>query len=199
MPGSIFGTPGGSLDSRSESWASSKGAADYGKRGEAHLGDALNALIGKSKGSAVFHDVDDPRGGNGNIDHLLVAGRRMLILDSKVWAPGFYYTLGSKTYRGMLSRFSSGDPRKFDSMMNIVESLAKKSKADLAGSLIVAMPSSMFRHNPSTLPVRTGLMRPAPGAKIVGLSTGLRRAKRFLRAGEADPDIVGRLTRYVRD
>ena len=48
-------------------------------------------------------------------------------------------------------------------MMNIVESLAKKSKADLAGSLIVAMPSSMFRHNPSTLPVRTGLMRPAPG------------------------------------
>jgi len=199
MPGSILGTPGGSLDSRSDSWASSKGAADYGRRGEVHLGEALNALISRSKGSAVLHDVDDPRGGEGNIDHLLVSGKRILVLDSKVWAPGFYYTLGDKTYRGMLKRFTSGDPHKFESMMGIVESLVKKSRADLAGTMIVAMPSSMFWRNPSKLAVRTGLMRPAPGAKIVGMSAGLRRAKRFLRAGEADPDVLGRLTRYVRD
>ena len=199
MPGSIFGTPGGSLDSRSETWASSKGAANYGQLGEVHLGEALNDLIKRSKGAAVFHDVDDPRGGKVNIDHLLVAGSKMLVLDAKVWAPGFYYTISGQTYRGLFKRFSSGDAEKFESMLAIVDELIDRSRADLAGTLVVTMPSSMFRYKKTDEPIRTGLMSSPPGAKIVGLRPGLRRAKRFLRGGEADPDIVGRLKRYVRD
>src|SRR5699024_2249993 len=130
MPGSILGTPGGSLDSRSDSWASSKGAADYGRRGEVHLGAALNALISRAKRSAVLHDVAEPHVRKGHIDHLLVSGRRILDLDSEGWASGFYDAPGDKTYRGMLKRFTSGDPHKFGSMMGIVESLVKKSRAD---------------------------------------------------------------------
>ena len=200
MTGIIYGVPGGSLDERSASWASSKGAADYGRRGEELLGEKLNEIVRDSAGAAIFHDVDDPSGSSGNIDHVILAGDRLLVIDSKVWAPGFYYPLSGSAFRGFFKRFASADTTRFDSLMRISRSLSKISRTSLEPVIITVMPSSLFWRQSQTRPVRTLLLRAPGGAKITPTPPTLRAARRFVkRGGIADHRAATRLRTYTRD
>jgi len=60
--------------------------------------------------TCVFNDFGTPGFRAANVDHLVVRGRRVQIMDSEVWAPGFYWSFANET-RGEGGRFSQADRR----------------------------------------------------------------------------------------
>jgi hypothetical protein len=106
--GRVLGQAARSLN-HSESWLADQSTAKVGAKGEQRTGRILNALAAAQNGPTVLHDLRIPLPGvNANIDHIVVSGRRVTILDSKVWKPGFYWTLLGATRRGM-ERFAPAD------------------------------------------------------------------------------------------
>ncbi len=76
------------------------GAPAAGAAGERRTGQLLETVA--SRGPDVLHDlrvplVDYPV----NIDHAVVSGRRVFLIDSKLWRPGLYWALGGATRRGL--------------------------------------------------------------------------------------------------
>lgn len=98
--GQILGLAGGGLDN-SEGWARSKEAARAGKVGEERTAHLLDSLVGHGGKATVMHDLDVPGWKNGNIDHAVISRNTVLLVDSKAWATGFYWSLGgTKARRG---------------------------------------------------------------------------------------------------
>lgn len=94
---SIYGR-GGASASQGGSWAKNDAVAKIGAAGERKVAKALEPYFSSPSSAALFHDLAVP-GRNANIDHLIVSGRKVLLLDTKVWAPGFYFTIFSRTFR----------------------------------------------------------------------------------------------------
>ncbi|GAA4925034.1 nuclease-related domain-containing protein [Nesterenkonia rhizosphaerae] len=92
MSTGVYGRPGGSLGTK------------YGSTGEHGAGGERRtaAVLAKySHDAAIIHDIIVP-GLSANLDHLIVAGDSILVLDSKVWRDGFYHCLlGSTLRRGL--------------------------------------------------------------------------------------------------
>lgn len=198
MTGNIYGTPGGSLNESSSSWASSKGAADYGKLGEVRLGEAINRIVQDSKGAAVFHDVDDPFGSPANIDHIVIAGNSALVLDAKVWKRGFYYRLGSMAYRGMFKKFPSAGLEKISKLNQRIDEIGRRGRIDIAGRALVVYPSSAFSREHDERRPQTWALR-LPGLPVVGEDRALRSVRKFVRrGGVAEPEAVRKIMRLVR-
>lgn len=99
----VYGTPGGSLK-HSKPWAVNQTVAQIGQNGEQQTAKILNQLAATHPGMTVIHDIITP-GLNPkyvvNIDHLVISGQRLLLLDSKVWQPGQYWTILGKSHRGL--------------------------------------------------------------------------------------------------
>lgn len=93
--GYVLGTPGGSVAEVD----GDAGAIEAGRRGELKTGEVL-ARVAEESDRVVLHDLSVPaRGNNANIDHLVIGGSTILAIDSKMWAPGLYWTLGEVSYR----------------------------------------------------------------------------------------------------
>lgn len=100
-PGSVIGTAGASLQG-APGWAQNSGVVKAGRDGELRTAAILNRMALEPDGPTVLHDLRIPIPGfTANIDHVVVAGDRITLIDSKAWAPGFYWTLGGVTRRGM--------------------------------------------------------------------------------------------------
>lgn len=100
IPGTVIGRPGGSLVDAS--WAKNTAVADIGRGGEQRTAAVLNDLARVPGGPTVLHDLRIPIPGfSANIDHVVVAGSRVTIIDSKVWRHGVYWTLSGRTRRGL--------------------------------------------------------------------------------------------------
>lgn len=109
MPGQVFGTAGSSADAGG-SWATSEGTAKMGARGERRTAAVLDAMA-RNGNVSVFHDLVIPVGRDRiNVDHVVVSGAQVLIIDTKVWQPGRYWTLFGATRRGW-SRAAHADKR----------------------------------------------------------------------------------------
>lgn len=86
---SVIGRPGAGLDAAG--WAASGTVAATGREGELKTGSVLDRLA-SSHGPVVLHDLRIPApGARANIDHAVVAGRAVWLIDSKHWAPGFVW------------------------------------------------------------------------------------------------------------
>ena len=98
-----IGTPAGSLVNAgfTDPALSAQGAA--GERATAEILDrcCLN-------GATVLHDLNIP-GSWANIDHLVVAGQRLWLIDSKRWKPGFYWRVGTGPARRGMELFTPAD------------------------------------------------------------------------------------------
>lgn len=100
IPGTVIGRPGGSLVDAS--WAKNAAVADIGRGGEQRTAAVLTDLARVPGGPTVLHDLRIPIPGfSANIDHVVVAGSRVTIIDSKVWRHGVYWTLSGRTRRGL--------------------------------------------------------------------------------------------------
>lgn len=93
--GVSLGRAGGSLDDAS--FAANVHTAKAGQVGEQLTAKLLDAQAA-SGGFTVLHDLRIPHS-KANVDHVVVAGRRVWVLDSKLWKAGFYITIAGRTYR----------------------------------------------------------------------------------------------------
>lgn len=107
--GRVIGQAATGLSAGNNGWAANAGVAAAGARGEVRTALVLDALALLPGGVTVLHDVLVP-GGPANVDHVVVQGSRVLLLDSKSWLPGFYWTWGGRTRRGW-SEFKVRDAR----------------------------------------------------------------------------------------
>ena len=104
----VIGIPGGSLHEMN-------GRASTGQIHAGRLGEQKTAaIVGRlcvPGGPTVLHDLTLPmRGISANIDHIIVSGRTVTIIDSKYWKPGIYWTFFGRTFKG-LHRVKFADKR----------------------------------------------------------------------------------------
>ncbi|HVT77883.1 MAG TPA: nuclease-related domain-containing protein [Acidimicrobiales bacterium] len=80
-----------------------------GDVGEASTRRHLEAAFGADSSVHVFHNLSVP-GAKADIDHAVLRGDTLVVVDSKHWKPGFYWTIAGKTFRGF-ERFPYADRR----------------------------------------------------------------------------------------
>lgn len=185
----IFGTPGGSL--HRADWARNQRAADHGRRGEVATGAVLNKLAEPDDGPTVLHDLRIPIPGfDANIDHIVVGRKRVVVVDSKVWTPGTYWTVNGPTRRG-LTEVNHVDSGFYRLACASIETFLGPVGGRVQTPLVVVWPSNHDRA------LRLIGVRPAQIARAVN---GERWSKRpiFVPRGSADPAIVTRLRELVR-
>lgn len=96
----VIGDAGGQLRSGgAHRFAANDNAANIGAAGERRTAAVLTDFAGSA---LIAHDLKIPlRGVKANVDHAVASGDRLLLIDSKVWEPGTYWSLGATTRRGM--------------------------------------------------------------------------------------------------
>ncbi len=162
------------------------GASSVGNVAEAKTAAALNALASAPGGPTVLHDLDIPNA-LANIDHVVVSGSRVFLVDSKRWKPGFYWTIFGATYRG-LTRVPHADKK---TLPFAAARLKTHLGTDVRRSVLAIWPSS------STKTLSLWAYRPKEAVAVHGDSLGSRLA--LMGATKpADPKVVQRLLPYVR-
>ena len=168
----VFGTPGGGLENAH--WAANADVAAIGRKGELRTAEVLNALS-CTDGAAVLHDLRIPIPGmSANIDHIVVSGTRVLIVDTKVWRPGFFWTIGQHTRRGVRA-FPSADKQTMVMGAEAIERFlaGRHIDAKIVLPLVAVWPSS--QHGRSHF----WAMR-FPGARVIRAETLARRVGKFV-------------------
>jgi hypothetical protein len=90
----VFGTPGASLyDAYALDWDARQAGID----GEVRVGEELERLAALYPNTYVFHSVKLP-GKVGDIDHLVIQGNKMLLVDSKNWKHDASYHIYHSTF-----------------------------------------------------------------------------------------------------
>lgn len=89
-------------------WAANADVARVGANGERRTAKILGGL---NHPIVVLHDVRIPIPGfTANIDHVVVFGTKVWLIDSKVWKPAAYRTVFGRTFRGW-RRFKFADSK----------------------------------------------------------------------------------------
>lgn len=200
----VYGTPGGSLTGGS-SFTGNEAADRVGAAGEQRIGARLNQLAVKYP-VAVMHDLDIP-GSQANVDHLVVHGDRVLIMDSKVWKPMRCTSRGNRAYRGgpgfPLSLITRGEPCDFavkhtmemaaDRLTRYLEQNRALFTLDMP--LLIVCPSSQKKAGELNL----RRLR-VPGADVLPEGKALARIEKTIRGSRAfSGELAGFLARLVRD
>lgn len=98
MSAVVFGKPAESLKS-GQAWAKNDAVIRHGAAGELKTAALLDAL---PDGFVVFHDLRLPmKNISANIDHAVLAGKHLILIDSKAWAGGTYWSFRGKNFRGL--------------------------------------------------------------------------------------------------
>lgn len=193
VPGQVFprilGIAGGGL--KNATWAANKAVADIGAHGERLTADLLNDFARAEQGPTVLHDLRVPSERyTANIDHVMVVGSTVHIIDAKVWKPGFYWTVGSLTFRGW-RRFKPAEKKTMTMAQNLVRGyLANKGvTATVVTPRLVIWPSS------KRTKLRTWALR-IPGARSQSSDHFRRWSRRAFKGGPratADAAVVAAL------
>tara|TARA_R110002051_G_scaffold314950_4_gene392656 strand:+ start:318 stop:953 length:636 start_codon:yes stop_codon:yes gene_type:complete len=184
MAGEVIGRAASSLGN-SAGWSDNAAAAKVGVRGELSTAKILNTLAAMPDGPTVMHDLRIPIPGvSANIDHLVISGRTVTIIDSKVWKPGFYWTLGGRTWRGR-ERFAPADKRTIPMAVDAIAGLLHREgvRSRLARPLLVVWPSNA-RSAMSLMFLRS------PGAAAMSGERFESRVTALIGLRKADPKIV---------
>ncbi len=190
QPGQVIGHAGGGLDNAS--WAVNAAVARIGKTGEVRTAAILDAIAQQPGGPTVLHDLRIPIPGiNANIDHVVVSGRNVYLVDAKVWRPGFYWTLSGHTFRG-LERFAPADKRTMPMALESITRFlgAHHVRARVLTPLLVVWPSS------EKVNLHLWAMR-SPSARVVDSARFTAQAHRLVGTKPADPSIVQALSVLV--
>ncbi|MFS0885153.1 nuclease-related domain-containing protein [Aeromicrobium sp. 179-A 4D2 NHS] len=198
--GRVVGKAGGSLDQFS-TWGQGDGsAAKRGKQGEIRTARLLDELASRDGGPSILHDLRIPmKGVSANIDHVVVSGRRVLLLDTKEWKPGFYWTFRGRSYRGR-DRVPHAEKKTMEMASKAVRGFLEREgvKATVVHPVVAVWPSS----NKKTLNVWALRF---PGARVIH-ADGLGRAVgRVLNSrpwkkwanDNADDDVVNALAKLL--
>lgn len=180
--GYVLGRPGGSLGN-STAWlgADKQDQAKVGAQAERKTA-AVTDERARATEAVVLHDLRIPlEGYKANVDHVWVSGDSVIIMDTKQWAGGFYWTLFGKTRLGF-KPVPHADKRTIPAAVNgISKHLASLGiKAKVSTPLLVVW---------SKNPVSALFYRPA-GARFISGDVFKRDAVRLLPGKKANPNIV---------
>lgn len=181
----VFGNAGGGLGG-DVSWAKNEAVARQGLAGEKRTAELLNKFQDRV---AIIHDVRVPLPGfKSNIDHVIVAGRHVYLIDSKNWKPGFYWSLGGKARRGFsrVAHLEKGPGYAEDAVRNFL----RQERATVHESTLGVWPSNRSKA------LHLWALK-VPRARVVHGHQLARIAKRAARHGGADPAIVARLLTLI--
>jgi hypothetical protein len=179
----VYGTAGTGLANDS-SFAANDAVARIGAGGEERTQQILNGFGLKA---AVLHDLRVPIPGfKANIDHVVVSGKRVLVLDTKVWKPGFYWTLFGKNRRGGERVDHTAKDQGYIQQALITH--LRGLDATVSAPALVIWPSSTRQPISFWLLRVPGTSRLLHGAALVGF------VKRFIGRTPADPAITRRLS-----
>lgn len=183
----VLGIPGGGLTNAT--WAVNEEVAAIGQRGEEMTAALLNT-IARIGGPTVMHDLRIPIPNiTANIDHIVVSGKKVVIVDSKVWAPGFYWTLGGHTRRG-LTRFPPADKRTVPmAVQSISRLLIGAGVKYRLSSLLVVWPSSKSG-SLSLWAYRPQRHENGDMTRVVAVRANTIPVHRLFGSAPSDPDIV---------
>ncbi|KAB1645447.1 NERD domain-containing protein [Pseudoclavibacter sp. CFCC 14310] len=157
--GRVIGVPGGSLQ-HSEGWAANEDVARIGRTGELRTAEVLNRLAMRPGGADVIHDCRIPIPGiSANIDHIVVSGSDVWLIDSKVWKPGFYWTFRGVSRRGG-ERFPFADKKTLPMAEQAVRGFLRTGAR--VHCLLVVWPSN------DHAVLRLGLYRPRGARAVAG-------------------------------
>ncbi|MGL5827763.1 MAG: nuclease-related domain-containing protein [Nocardioides sp.] len=190
----MIGRAGTGLDDAA--WAVNAEVAAIGKEGELATARALDAYAEADRGPTVLHDLRIPISGfTANIDHVVVAGSKVYLIDSKVWRPAIYWTFGGKTRRGW-SRFEPADKKTMEMAREHIDRFLAEHGvvARFATPLLVVWPSSTRGS------MSVGWYRPRGARAVTGVGFSGYARKRFsadVFSKSADPRIVQALSKLV--
>lgn len=167
-------------------WAVSDGAAKAGANGEKKTEAVLAPFAGKA---AVLHDLTVPIPGfKANIDHVVVSGRRVMLIDTKVWKPGFYWTFLGKNRRGFERVDHTAKDQSY--ITRAVASYLQGTGAEVS-SPVLAVWCSRANDKTSTWALTV------PGASVIAGGALSGAVRRFIIRKPADPAIVAKLSRLL--
>ncbi len=86
----VYGTPGAGLDSA----GLDAGRVAAGQKGEKRVGDELERLAAQYPNTYVFHSVK-LYGSQADIDHVVVQGKQVLLVDAKNWSRNAEYEINT--------------------------------------------------------------------------------------------------------
>jgi len=179
-------------------WAANREVAAIGRVGERRTAEILDRLASDSTEDGrrvvtVLHDLKIPLSRiTANIDHVVVAGGAIYLVDSKAWKPGFYVTIAGHTYRSF-QRFEHADKKTMEMARQAVDGYLKNRgvKATVTGSTVVVWPTNGHSR------LRLALLR-VPGARPMSGESLARRSRSLFRPHPGDHDrIVAELGRLV--
>lgn len=164
------------------SWAVNEAVAKMGAKGERKSEEILNRF---GETAAVMHDLRLPIPGfKSNIDHVIVSGKRVLILDSKMWKPGFYWTLSGTNRRGLEKVPHTAKDQGY---------IQRAIISHLAGTGAEAgVPKLAVWSSREGQKVSLWLLR-VPGANVISGAALARTVSKFIGRKPADERIVERL------
>ncbi|WP_427019367.1 nuclease-related domain-containing protein (plasmid) [Pseudarthrobacter sp. P1] len=167
------------------SWAVNETVARIGAKGEQKTEALLNGFALKA---AVLHDLRVPLPGfKANIDHVIVSGKNVLILDTKVWKPGFYSSVFGYR-RGWAKADHVGKDQSY---------VSRSMDSFLAGTgARIGLPRLVVWSSRDGQSLSTWALK-VPGASIVHGLGVVPLVKAFVRQGPADPAIVARLRQLL--
>jgi hypothetical protein len=178
------------------SWAANAGTARAGSAGEKRTALVLDE-IARTTEATVLHDVRIPIPGMRiNIDHVVIAGTTVLLIDSKNWAPGFLWTISGKTYRG-LRRFAGPDGKP------VAEKRTVLMASEHIGGYVAGLGATFATPVVVVWPSRQGSLSlwaaSFPGARLIHGHKLERVVRRSVPTKKpANPVIVARLRQLVR-
>lgn len=182
----IYGTPGQSLDGRFQAKA---GALLAGRAGELATAAVLRRFEAAHPEVAVLHSLRVPAAKmKADIDHVVVAGRRVWVFDSKCWAPGFYWSVGGLAMRGF-SRAPYAKRRTMAAAVRVLQGYLGASAA-VEVPIVVVWPSSEARRA-SVWAWKPTEARPITGERFAAV------VGRIVKPAPADPGVVGALAQLL--
>jgi len=165
------------------SFAANEAVAKIGAKGEERTAMILNGFGLKA---AVLHDLRVPIPGfKSNIDHVIVSGKRVLVLDTKVWKPGFYWTLAGRNRRGTERiRHTEKD---VGYLQAALITYLRGTGATVTAPHLIIWPSS------AAAKISFWLLRVPGSSRLLHGGALLGFAKRFITRAPADPAITAKL------
>lgn len=167
------------------------GVGHYATAGVGLAGELRTAKLMGNPAATVMHDLYVPDAGRkANIDHLVIAGNVIWIIDSKVWKPGFYWTFGGKTRRGF-ERFTPAEKRTMEMARDRTQKYLARNGIDakvVLPSLVVWPSSKNGKFTSWALSI--------PGAEVITPTQLEHRLRRFAKT-PADPRIVMSLSQHL--
>lgn len=141
-PARSYGVAGGGLTNAT--WARNAAVAKIGQAGEQRTAVMLDRFARQAGGVTVLHDLRIPIPNiTANIDHVVVSGQMVHIIDSKVWKPARYWTFHGKTRRGW-SRFEPAEKKTMTLALDGLHAYLSKVgvRASFAVPVLAVWPSS---------------------------------------------------------